>query len=388
MTMPQASTERALRIDEPWLSDADEVVAALKTDTTAGLDEAEAGRRLAEQGPNQLRAEPPPSAIAVALKQMADPMNLMLLAVAIVSLVIAQVSTAVLVGLLIGLNIVLGTRQELAARASVDALAKMQIPRARVVRGGTLQLIDATDIVPGDVLQVEAGDIAPADGRLVQTATLECQEAALTGESAPVGKSPATLVGPEVAIGDRGNMLFQNTSVTRGTGTVVVTATGMDTEMGRIADMLTSVKSTKSPLQRELNSLTRVIGALAWGSVAIIVLVGLGRGQELTDVLLLGVAMALSAIPTGLPTFVQMMLSFGASELAEAKAVVKSLPDVETLGSTSAINTDKTGTLTLNEMMASHLFHLGQWYEVTGRATGSRARSSRLRVTPRQTSPG
>ncbi len=341
-------------------------MAGLETDSTVGLTQEEAARRLAEHGPNQLSSEPPPSTLAVALKQLADPMNLMLVAVAVVSLIIAQVSTAVLVAALILLNLVLGTRQELNARASVDALAKMQIPKARVVRGGTLQLVDASDIVPGDLLQVESGDIAPADGRIIQAATLECQEAALTGESAPIGKSAATLAGPEVALGDRANMLFQNTSVTRGTGSVVVTATGMDTEMGRIADMLTSVKVPKSPLQKELNSLTRVIGVLAWGAVAVIVLVGLGRGQDPADVLLLGVAMALSAIPTGLPTFVQAMLSFGATQLAEAKAVVKSLPDVETLGSTSAINTDKTGTLTLNEMMASTLFYLGNWYKITG----------------------
>ena len=344
----------------------DEVTSRMGTDPQRGLTSDQAGRRLAEHGPNELVTEPPPSRWVVAVVQLRDPMNLMLIAVAVVSLVIAQVSTAILVGLLVVLNVVLGTRQELQARASVDALARLQSPQAKVVRDGSLQLVDATTVVPGDLVQVEAGDLVPADGRIIRCATLECQEAALTGESAPVGKAAAVLASAEVPLGDRSNMMFQNTSVTRGTGAMVVTATGMHTEMGRIADMLTSVKTVQSPLQKELNSLTRVIGLLAWAAVAVIVGVGIGRGQSVSDVLLLGIAMALSAIPTGLPTFVQMMLAYGATQLAGAKAVVKSLPDVETLGSTSAINTDKTGTLTLNEMMVSTLYYLGHWYTVTG----------------------
>lgn len=353
-------------LQSPWTMEVPAVLSALASDPDRGLSQQEADRRLADIGPNELRSDPPPSAWKIGLAQLADPMNLMLLAVGVVSLVIAQQSTAILVALLVVLNLVLGTRQELAARASIDALSRMQVPQARVVRDGALQLIAATSVVPGDLVQLESGDIVPADGRILRAATLETQEAALTGESAPVGKSVATLGGGDVSLGDRANMLFQNTAVTRGTGSMVVTTTGMSTEVGRIADMLTSVKAVKSPLQKELNSLTRVIGLLAWGAVAVIVMVGLGRGQGVEDVLLLGVAMALSAIPTGLPTFVQMMLSYGAGELAEAKAVVKSLPDVETLGSTSAINTDKTGTLTLNEMMASTLFYLGHWYTITG----------------------
>jgi Ca2+-transporting ATPase len=153
-------------------------------------------------------------------------MNIMLVAVAVVSLLIGEASTAILVALLVVLNVVLGTRQELKARASVDALSKMQVPQTRVVRDGQVALVPAVEVVPGDVVQVEAGDIVPADGRIVASATLETQEAALTGESAPVSKDPNTLEGPEVGLGDRSNMLFQNTSVTRGTATTVVTATG------------------------------------------------------------------------------------------------------------------------------------------------------------------
>jgi Ca2+-transporting ATPase len=221
---------------------------------------------------------------------------------------------------------------------------------------------------------VEAGDIVPADGRIVRSATLEAQEAALTGESAPIGKDAAPLASADVALGDRTNMLFQNTSVTRGTGSMVVTATGMQTQMGQIATMLTGVTRTRSPLQKELDSLTKVLGIIAWGAVAVIVVVGFIRGLPIQDLLLLGTAMAISAIPTGLPAFVSGLLSIGAKQLAEAKAVVKNLTDVETLGATSAINTDKTGTLTMNEMMVSTLYASGSWFSVEGegyRKTGA-----------------
>jgi Ca2+-transporting ATPase len=342
------------------------VAARLETDAEHGLPAAEAAARLARHGPNEITAEPPPSTVAVALTQLRDPMNLMLVAVAVVSIVIGEVSTGILVGLLVALNVVMGTQQELKARASVDALAKMQIPQAKVTRGGSLQQIPATEVVPGDVVSVEAGDLVPADGRILRAATLEAQEAALTGESAPVAKDAAVLPDEDIGIGDRHNMAFQNTSVTRGTATLIITTTGMETEMGRIAEMLTSVKRTRSPLQRELDSLTKVIGFIAWAAVAVIIVMGLARGLDGADLLLLGTAMAISAIPTGLPTFVQAMLSYGARQLAEAKAVVKNLTDVETLGSTSAINTDKTGTLTLNEMMARHLYFQGEWYKVEG----------------------
>jgi Ca2+-transporting ATPase len=342
------------------------VVAGLGSDETAGLTVAEAASRLAEHGPNQITSEKPPSVWAIALGQLRDPMNIMLVAVAVVSLAIGEVPTAILVALLVVLNVVLGARQELTARASVDALSKMQVPQTRVVRDGTVVSVAAVDVVPGDIVQVEAGDIVPADGRIIRSATLETQEAALTGESAPIAKGAEVLPAGEVGVGDRTNMLFQNTSVTRGTATMVVTATGMDTQMGQIADMLTSVERTRSPLQKELDGLTKVLGVIAWTAVAIIVVVGLARGLSGDDVLLLGTAMAVSAIPTGLPTFVSAMLSYGAKQLAEAKAVVKNLADVETLGATSAINTDKTGTLTMNEMMVSTVYTGGAWFTVEG----------------------
>lgn len=358
-----------------WSMDAAAVTEVLGTDPTEGLTDAEAARRLAADGPNAIAAPPPPRAFTIALRQIADPMNLMLLGVIVVSLVIAQIPVAIVVGLLVLVNVTLGTRQELAARRSVDALSELQIPQVRVVRGGTLRQIDATGIVRGDLVQLESGDLVPADGRILRSATCETQESALTGESAPIPKSDAVLAaGGEIALGDRANMLFQNTSLTRGTAVMLVTETGMGTQMGRIADMLREVTPARSPLQRELDGLTKVLGLIAWGAVAIMIVLGILRGESLETVLLVGIAMAVSAIPSGLPTFVQVMLSYGAKQLAEHRAVVKNLSDVETLGATSAINSDKTGTLTLNQMTASRLYTRGQWFTVEGegyRKTGA-----------------
>ncbi|WP_243695336.1 cation-translocating P-type ATPase [Agromyces protaetiae] len=366
MSGVEVATGGVESVAPPYLLEAQAVTAELGSDASTGLSGTEAARRLAEVGPNAIKGDRAPSVWAVAASQLRDPMNIMLVVVAVASFLIAQLTTGFLVAVLVALNVVLGTGQDLKARASVDALAKLQVPRSRVLRDGAIEVIEAGGIVPGDIVQLEAGDLVPADGRILRSATLEVQEAALTGESAPVSKDAAVLTGPEVTLGDRANMLFQNTSVTRGTAAVVVTATGMQTEMGRIATMLASVDRTVSPLQRELNGLTRVIGIFAWAAVAVIVIVGFARGISVEDVLLLGVAMAISAIPTGLPTFVQALLAQGAKQLADARAIVKNLADVETLGATSAINSDKTGTLTLNEMMVSVIYSDGAWFEVDG----------------------
>ena len=195
MTTTAAATAPAT---PPYSRDAVDVVVALDSNADTGLTSAEAASRLASHGPNEIKSEPPPSIVQIALQQLRDPMNLMLIAVTIASLLIGQVSTAVLVGLLIVLNLVLGTRQELKARESIDALSNMQVPQVKVVRDGSVTLVPAVDVVPGDIVQLEAGDIVPADGRIVRSATLETQEAALTGESAPIGKDAGTLAGTDV----------------------------------------------------------------------------------------------------------------------------------------------------------------------------------------------
>ncbi len=350
-----------------WYALASEVAAGqLGVDPERGLAAVDVDQRLAAYGPNALATEPPPSVWVVARSQLVNPMNIMLIIVAVASFAIGQIATGIVVAALVTFNVVMGSNQELKARASVDALAQLQVPHARVRRDGQVQEVASTGLVPGDIVLVEAGDLVPADARLLTSASLEVQEAALTGESAPVPKDPGALDGGEVALGDRTNLVFQNTQVTRGSATAVVTATGQATQMGRIADMVTATHRSRSPLQCELDGMTKVFGLLAWSAVAIIAIVGFARGQDTDTLLLLCISTAIASIPTGLPTFVQTMLSSGAQRLAESKAVVKSLTDVETLGGTTVINSDKTGTLTMNAMTATRLFAGGTWYRIEG----------------------
>ena len=362
--------ERAATETSWYALSVDDVVAREGVDVEDGLGADEVQRRLTQFGRNEIATEPPPTLWAVAKGQLANPMNIMLLIVSIASFVIGQVATGVIVLALVLFNVIMGTNQERKALASVEALAQLQVPKARVRRSGTVEEVDSTGLVPGDVVLVEAGDLVPADGRIVTSASLEVQEASLTGESAPIAKDATILPEGELALGDRTNLVFQNTQVTRGSATVIVVATGGSTQMGHIADMVTATKRTKSPLQRELDGLTKIFGVLAWAAVAVIAIFGIARGQDAETLVLLCVSTAISAIPTGLPTFVQLMLSSGAQRLAESKAVVKSLTDVETLGGTTVINSDKTGTLTMNAMTASTMLTGGDWYKIEGGGYG------------------
>jgi len=350
-----------------WYSlSVDGVVDRVGTDTEQGLATDEVERRLAQFGPNQIPTEPPPTLWEVAKGQLANPMNIMLLIVSVASFSIGQIGTGVIVAALVSFNVLMGTNQERKALASVEALAQLQVPKARVRRSGVVEEVDSTGLVVGDIVLLEAGDLVPADARIVTSASMEVQEAALTGESAPIAKNGATLAEGELALGDRTNLVFQNTQVTRGSATVVVVATGKATQMGHIADMVTATKRTKSPLQRELDGLTKLFGVLAWAAVAVIAIFGIARGQDGDTLVLLCISTAIAAIPTGLPTFVQLMLSSGAQRLAADKAVVKSLTDVETLGGTTVINSDKTGTLTMNAMTATTTLTGGDWYKIDG----------------------
>ena len=353
--------------DAPWHALSPEAVASkLAVDPEQGLTEDDAAQRLTQYGPNELPQEPPPSVWTVARGQLANPMNIMLIIVGIASFGIGQIATGVVVTSLVTFNVVMGSNQELKARASVEALANLQVPQARVRRGGTVVAIESTMVVPGDVVLVEAGDVIPADGRVMTSATLETQEAALTGESAPIAKDAHALPERELALGDRTNCVFQNTQVTRGSATFVVTATGGSTQMGSIAQMVSQTKRSRSPLQLELDGMTKVFGMVAWIAVGIIAIIGIARGQDLETLLLLCVSTGIASIPTGLPTFVQTMLSSGAQRLAASKAVVRSLSDVETLGGTTVINSDKTGTLTMNAMTASTMLADGEWFRIEG----------------------
>ena len=353
--------------DVAWYAlSAEDATRQLSVVPAQGLSPDQVSRLRAQYGPNELPKEPSPSRWAVARGQLLNPMNIMLMIVGAASIAIGQVPTAIVVLALVTFNVVMGTNQEMKARASVDALAQLQVPKARVRRTGEIFEIDSTTLVPGDIVLIEAGDVVPADGRIISSATLEVQEAALTGESAPVAKDRGALAGGDVGIGDRTDMVFQNTQVTRGSAMFVVTATGQATQMGQIAGMVSATKRSRSPLQRELDGMTKVFGSIAWLAVAVIAIVGIVRGQDITTLVLLCVSTAIASIPVGLPTFVQTMLSSGAQRLAAAKAVVKSLSDVETLGGTTVINSDKTGTLTMNAMTATTMLAGGDWYTISG----------------------
>jgi P-type Ca2+ transporter type 2C len=340
----------------------------LGVDPTKGLSAAEAQQRLQQYGPNRLAGRKKESGLHAFLRQYQDFMQIILMVAAVLSLVFTRQlgTTLVLVGLTV-FNAVLGLRQESKAEASLAALEKMLKNVARVRRDGHAIEIDAEELVPGDIVLMEAGNRVPADGRLFLAATLEIEEAALTGESAPTLKDTNAIQKSDVGLGDRLCMAYMNTSVTRGRGEMLVTSTGMQTEIGHIADLLNKTATEKTPLQKQLDRLTVVIASIAGLAFIVIVLLGLARGQSFQALFIAGVALAIAAIPTGLPAVITTLYSMGTRTLAGQNAIVKRLPSVETLGSTSAICSDKTGTLTLNKMTAREFAVPGQnRYKVTG----------------------
>ena len=356
MTTNDAQLVAAPGASDPVSRPADEVAAGLGVDPSRGLSVADARARLEKHGPNQLAAGKQEPKWQAFLRQYQDFMQLILLGAALVNQLVTGDSgtTVVLAGLTV-FNAVIGLRQESKAEESVKALSQMMKTIARVRRDGQAVEIDASELVPGDVVLMEAGNLVPADGRVLLAATLEIEEAALTGESLPVGKTAEPVPGVDIPLGDRICMAYMNTSVTRGRGEMIVTSTGMDTEIGHIADMLANTETNKTPLQKQLDSLSKIIAAIAAVALVIVVLLGLAQGQSFDTLFITGVALAVAAIPTGLPAVVTALLSMGTREIARRGAIVKRLPAVETLGSTSAICSDKTGTLTLNKMTAREL---------------------------------
>jgi Ca2+-transporting ATPase len=350
-----------------------------EVDPAKGLSPTEAEARLQKFGPNAFaQAEKEPGWRAF-LRQFRDPMQIVLLVAGAVSgIAIQQWATAiVLIGLAI-FNAVLSLRQEGKAEASVAALQKMLLVKTRVRRGGETLQIPADQVVPGDIVLFEAGDRVPADGRLIRAATVEIDESALTGESAPVPKQidPVEIV--DTPLGDRVDMAYMNTNVTRGSGELLVTSTGMSTEVGHISGLLQATQLEETPLTKQLNVLTGQIVTIAVVALAISIGLGYFRGQPLELLFLTGVAFAISAIPTGLPAVVTYLLATGTTALAAAGAIVKRLRSVETLGATSAINSDKTGTLTLNQMTAVEMATFGQRYTITGSGYGTAGQITRV----------
>jgi Ca2+-transporting ATPase len=345
----------------------EKVAAALEVDPGEGLSSSVAASRLEQYGPNKFAEAKTEPRWRAFVRQYYDPMQIVLLVAGIGSIYpLNEYGTGFVLLLLTLLNAVLGLHQEGKAAAAVAALQKMMIIKAKVHRDGALAEIPADQLVPGDIVSLEAGDIVPADGRLLQAATLEIAEAALTGESMPVSKGIEPVDGDDVPLGDRTDMVYMNTNVTRGAAQFVVTTTGMATQVGHISGLLQSEDETETPLTRQLAKLTNQILIIAGSAVALSMILNLSRGDTFKTVFTAAIAFAISAIPTGLPAVVTTILSLGTQMLAKANAIVKRLRSTETLGSTSAINSDKTGTLTLNQMTAVEMALPGRRYSISG----------------------
>lgn len=324
-------------------------------DLHSGLSMETAEERLAEYGPNRLESTKLKSPYIIFFEQFKSSMVLILLVAAIISAVIGVmegeglVETFVILAILV-VNAIIGTIQELKAQSSLEALNKMSSPHSKVLRGGQVEEVISTDIVPGDIVVLDTGDIIPADLRLIETANLKIQESALTGESVPVEKNSGTLEDMEIPLGDRNNMAFSTSMVTYGRGKGVVIATGMRTEVGKIAHMLQNTQATETPMGKRLEQLGKVLGYVALGICAFIFLVGLLYGNDWLEVLMMAVSLAVAAIPEGLQIVSTIVLAIGVQRLVKLNAIVRTLPSVETLGSTTVICSDKTGTLTQNRM--------------------------------------
>ena len=377
------SQEGLLHDVDPSLTETNEVAKALDVDTNTGLSSAEAQRRLEKFGPNQLASAPPVPKWKKFLAQFQDPLVYLLLAATVISLIAWFIERshgtagevlpfdAIVIILILIVNAVLGYIQEARAEQAVEALAQMTAPQTSVLRDGKIVHINTADVVPGDIVVLGEGDTVSADGRLFAAASLRIAEASLTGESVPVGKKPDTLDSAK-ALGDRTNMIFNGTSVTQGTGRAIVTGTGMNTQVGKIADMLSQTDDEDTPLQKEMTHVSKILG-IAVCIIAAVVLVALFITQgfhkmpdDLIDSLLLAVSLAVAAVPEGLATILTVVLALGVQRMAKHNAIVKKLSSVETLGSASVICSDKTGTLTRNEMTVERIVTPSGEVQLTG----------------------
>jgi P-type Ca2+ transporter type 2C len=344
----------------------DEVTTALGVDPAVGLTAARAAELLAAHGPNALPEEKPKPGWRRFLEQYRAYMQIILVVAAVVSLLVKEWSTAALLVALTILNAVIGVRQEGKAESAMNALKSMMKATARVRRDGSESQIPAEQVVVGDVVLIAAGDEVPADGRIIAASALQIDESALTGESVPAAKDAETLPGGELNPGDQTNVAFMNTPVTHGSGTMIVTATGAGTELGKISGMLAATATEESPLTKELNRLTLWIAAAAGLTMIVMFILGRQRGLSWDALFVSAVTLAIAAIPEALPTVSQTILSIGGVDLAKRNAIVKDLPSVETLGFTSAINSDKTGTLTMNQMTAVEVVNPTDRYTISG----------------------
>ena len=343
-----------------------EVLHSLSSDQANGLNSDTVSKLQAQYGPNKLKEKKKKSNLKRFGEQFKDVMILILIAAAIVSFIIACIEKnpqeffePLLILLIVILNAIMGVMQESKAEKALDALKNMSAPHARVIRNGKEEIIDATELVPGDIIKLEAGDFIPADARLLYSTSLKCEESALTGESVPSEKDYSADVSKNAALGDRANMVFSGCSVTYGTATAVVTATGMDTQMGKIANLLDTDNNSQTPLQQKLAQLGKYLGLLALAACAVIFAVGVLNNIPPIDIFMIAVSLAVSAIPEGLPAIVTIVLSIGVQRMVKRNALIRRLPAVETLGSASVICSDKTGTLTQNRMTLVKTYYDG-----------------------------
>jgi len=343
-----------------------EATGELKSDIRYGLTKAEASRRMAEHGPNELEAARRSSPWSMLGEQFKNILIIILIIAIVLSALLGHTVEAIAITVIMLFAVLLGFVQEYRAERAIEALKKMAAPTATVIRDGEEEDIPARDLVPGDIIFFRAGDRVSADARLIEAINLQVEEAPLTGESVPVEKQTAALEGSELAIGDRKNMAYAGTVVTYGRGRGVVVATGMQTEFGKIAKLLQSVETGKTPLQQNLDKVGHL---LAWAAIVVVLLIvalGFLRGQPLLEMLIFGIALAVAVVPEALPAVVTISLAIGVQRMVKRNALIRRLPAVETLGCTSVICSDKTGTLTKDEMTVRKIFIAGQMLDVSG----------------------
>jgi Ca2+-transporting ATPase len=331
------------------------VLEALESSQVDGLTSADAATRLEQYGTNELIEKGGKHPLHIFLDQFKDAMVIILIIAAVVSGILGEVDDVIVILAIVILNAVIGFFQEYRAEQAIAALKKLAVPHVRVRRDGKVQEISARDLVPGEIVLLEAGNLVPADGRIIENINLKVEEAALTGESEPVEKHIEAMQAENLPIGDRKNMVYMGTVVTYGRAEAIITDTGMQTELGNIAELIQGVEEEQTPLQKRLGGLGQILAYAAFGIIALVVGLGLLRGEDIRDLLLTGLSMAVAAVPEGLPAVVTITLALGSQRLLKRNALIRKLPAVETLGSVTVICSDKTGTLTQNRMTVTVL---------------------------------
>ncbi len=344
----------------------EELLSNLNTNVDSGLTNEEANLRLEKYGANELKEENKKSFLSKVIAQFSDFLILILMGAAIISMAVGETKDAIVILAIVIVNALLGIYQEGKAEKALDALKKMASPNAKVIRNGHIEIVPASTLVPGDIVSLDAGDIIPADLRLIESSNLKIEEASLTGESVPVEKRDHINFEDEVSLGDRVNMAYMSTSITYGRGKGIVVETGHGTEIGKIATLIQSYENDVTPLQKQLNKLGKFLGLTTIVVCIAVFVMGLLQDRGILEMFMVAISLAVAAIPEGLPAIVTIVLSIGMSKMVKRHAIVKKLLAVETLGSTTVICSDKTGTLTQNEMTVVKIFADGKVIDVTG----------------------